>query len=429
MKRLRLTTRFAVDWMLVTYLANGAVRTLCYEILSRLRLGYFYILATDIVIYLPLFLMLFKDKALAKKMMHFVALYVGVGLFFLITLAIHPNYEEYYTRDVFGAVYAVFRPDTGALFGFLGIYLCKDFKQIKKVLLIAAYVLLIYGIYQVVIARSRGYWEAYSYQGEREQLDYNLGVGYSLMFCCIMFFNSFLSDRKRWYDLVLTLIAFILVLTEGSRGAIICFVVYVVLYCFFQIKNMSLAKKLLIGVLLIGAYVILANAWTDILSWVINILSGMNIESRTIEMLLNNTLTSDNGRERIAELAWSTIEQQGFFGNGAFGSRWVIAPSYYWGYPHSIFLEFVIDYGWMIGCILLAALAFVILRALFVADDDAVAVICILLAMNVKLFLSDSYWAYSFFWALLACVVLVGASVGRRYAKRRKRTLLRMMRR
>ena len=155
----------------------------------------------------------------------------------------------------------------------------------------------------------------------------------------------------------------------------------------------------------------------------------MNINSRTIEMLLNNTLMSDNGRVRIAELAWGVIDQQGFFGNGAFGSRWAIAPSYYWGYPHSIFLEFIIDYGWMFGCILLGVLAFAILRTLFVVDDEALCVFCVLLSMNAKLFLSDSYWSYQFFWVLLGCMALVGDGVGRRFIKRKRSVLQQMLRR
>ena len=428
MKKVYLTTSFAVSWTLVTYLASGAVRTMCSIVLSKLGFGSLYILATNVIIYTPLLCMLFADRKLARKVAHFAVLYFGIALFFLITLAIHPNYEEYYTRDVFGALYAVFRPDTGALFGFFVVYLCKDFKQLKRALLYAAYLLLLYGIYQFLMARRLGYWESYSYQGDMEQLNYNLSFGYSMIFCCNVFLDSFLNNRKRWYDLTLMVVSLVLVLMEGSRGSVLCLVVYVVLYCLLQIKSMSLPKKLLIVMLLIAAYAILASVWKDLLSWIVNLLSGMNIDSRTIEMLLNDTLLSDNGRDRIAELAWKTIDQQGFFGNGAFGARWAIAPSYYWGYPHSIFLEFIIDYGWMFGCILLGALVFAILRTLFVADDEALCVLCILLSMNAKLFLSDSYWSYQFFWALLGCMALVG-SFGCRGIKRKQNVLRRMMRR
>lgn len=428
MKKLRLTTSFAVGWMLVTYLVSGAVRTVCYTVLAKFGVSSLYILATNVVIYAPLFCMLFVDSRLRRKAIRFFVLYLGIALFFLITLAIHPNYLECYTRDIFGAIDAVFRPDTGALFGFLAVYLCKDFKQLRKFLLYAAYLTLLYSLYQLLMARRMGYWESYSYTGDTEHLNYNMDFGYSMIFCCIVFFDSFLSNRKHWYDLILTVLCFVLVLTEGSRGPMVCFVAYIVLYCLLRIKNMSLPKKLLIVALMIAAYVILANTWTDILSWIIKLLSGMNINSRTIDMLLNDTLMSDNGRNRIAELAWGVIDQQGFFGNGAYGSRWAIAPSYYWGYPHNIFLEFIIDYGWMLGCILLGALVFAILRTLFNADDETLCVLCVLLSMNAKLLLSDSYWAYQFFWALLGCMALVGSGVGRRFIKRKRSVLQRIVR-
>ena len=74
-------------------------------------------------------------------------------------------------------------------------------------------------------------------------------------------------------------------------------------------------------------------------------------------MLLNGEITDDHGRAEIARLSWDGIAKQGFFGMGPFGCRTIIAPYYNYGYPHNIFLEFILDYGWVLGILFLSILA------------------------------------------------------------------------
>ncbi|WP_347133817.1 hypothetical protein, partial [[Clostridium] symbiosum] len=79
----------------------------------------------------------------------------------------------------------------------------------------------------------------------------------------------------------------------------------------------------------------------------------------------------------------------------------------YWGYCHNIILELIIDFGWLFGIIIFLIICVRSIQVLIRAREEQAFVICILLAANAKLFLSDTFWGYPQFWMLIGYLFFV----------------------
>ena len=258
--------------------------------------------------------------------------------------------------------------------------------------------LLLYSIYQFLKAVSDGYWTVLNAAGESIEQSYNLGFGYTVIFCATVFLD-FYPGKKKTY-LLLGCISTVLALVGGSRGCVLCLLI-LEYSIFLKSFPLFLSIKILItaGAVLAG---ILFNAfYYDILSW----LSG--IDARTIQMFLSGDITSDNGRDAIYALAAGAVKTMPFLGYGAFGDRQFITPYYYWGYCHNIILELIIDFGWLFGIIIFLIICVRSIQVLIRAREEQAFVICILLAANAKLFLSDTFWGYPQFWMLIGYLFFV----------------------
>lgn len=394
----------AVTWFFVFYMASGLVRTLAYAVLSRVGMGRFYIYAAIAVIYFPLLLVmacqLFKRKRIQKNILLFLFIFCLIAAYFWATLMIHPNYSEYYSRTYFGAYEAVFRPDSGALFGLLAVLASKNTERLRHNFRCSIPPLLLYTIYQFYQYTVNGYWLIYDWTGEQVEQSYNLGFGYTAIFCATVLISFFGEERKLW-QISGAVAAVILALLGGSRGCLLSLAVFMAVFLVKKFEAFSFRRKLLMVIGIAATYLVLYNSYETIISAV------TGVDSRAIRMLLEGTFTSDNGRNDIYDLAWDAIDEMSFWGYGAFGDRPFIAPHYYWGYCHHIALEFIIDFGWMVGASLLVILTVYSLRAVFTAFGDQVMIIAVLLGANAKLFLSDSFWAYPQFWMFIGYIFFV----------------------
>lgn len=403
----------AITWFICLYFSNGLIRLAVRRVLAFAGLQSLYIIFTNLIIYIPLILMLilmFSKRKLDKSLWSFLIVTFTIISLFVLTLFFHPEYDRFFFRETYGIWDDVFRPDNGAVFGFLAVTASKNSKRLIENLKYASFLLLFYSSYQFVKAFSDGYWTSLNAAGEMIELSYNLSFGYTIIFCATIFFGLFIRERKKVY-LFLGCLSTVLALVGGSRGCILCLLVFGILYLYKEFSIVPMHKKLLIsaGFILLG---ILFNAfYYDILSE----LSG--IDARTIQMFLSGDITSDNGREVIYSLASEAIKNMPFLGYGAFGDRQFITPYYYWGYCHNIFLEMIIDFGWLLGIIVFLIIGIKSIQVLISARDEQAFVICILLSANAKLFLSDTFWGYPQFWMLIAYLFFVFKEERKKYTE------------
>ena len=415
--KLRLDYEEACTWFFVLYMVSGLVRTITYAVLAKVGMGSLYVYAAIAVIYLTMLVYvlwnLFKNGKIEKRIAIFLLMFLLIALYFWITLMINPNYGEYYSKPFFGAYEAVFRPDSGALFGLLAVLVSQNTGRLRHNLRYTMPPLLLYTVYQFYQYTVNGYWLIYDYTGEQVEQSYNLGFGYTAIFCAMVLISFFWEERKVW-QISGAVLAIILAILGGSRGCLLSFAVFIAILLVKKFEEFSFRKKLLIVVGIAVIYLALSNSYDAILSMF------TNVGSRTISMFLEGTFTSDNGRNNIYKLAWEAIAKMPFWGYGAYGDRFFIAPHYYWGYCHHIALEFIIDFGWMIGVALLALIALNCLRVLLKASGEQVMIVAVLFGANVKLFLSDSFWAYPEFWMLIGYVFFVMENIKKHRIMRRR---------
>lgn len=354
-----------------------------------------------------LFLSVLMNLKKTRYVLLFIGVFTAVSLYFGFTVMLHPEYMYYYCRETVGVWDELFSPVTGCIYGLLVIILCQKTECIWKGLKCCAWIDLAYYTIRVLIANKSGHWSGYDAAGNVIDTTYDLGVGYSIMFILVIFLCMY-SERKRIIYLIAAGYSLVLVLNNGSRGALIGLAlgISLLMICRDNTRKWGFKQKLLIVLLLI--MVVVAFGFLDqIVVWIGKTLNNMGFNSRTINAMLSSTLFDDNGRNRITERALIAIEEGGVFGLGAFGDRPYIAPYYWWGYSHNIVLEIICDFGIIFGIILLGMLLKNLIHILFAPKDkESKYVFIVMLSSCGKLFVSDTIWGYPQFWALLGFMVL-----------------------
>lgn len=397
-KSLKLSFDNVCTWITMAYMASGFVRTILGVILSKLRMGSMCVLVANIVIYFSLCVVLFFEVANNKYRRgigKFAVVFLLTALLFFITLIIHPSYEEYFTRPIFGVIDSVFRPDFGAIWGFFIIVVCCNSERLYKNIYLGVWCLAAYCVYQYVVFLMSGYWSVYNYLGELKEQTYSLDFSYSCCLCVCVFLINYFRER-RTKDIVMLIVTAIMMVMGGSRGALVCFAVFVVLYYFREFMLLSLKMKLAV----LAVVAVVAVAIYLLLPTVITVLS--KVDSRSIQSIVTGTFSMDNGREQIHALAEDAMSDMPFLGYGPFGDRPFIAPHYYWGYVHNLIYEMVIDFGWVVGITILLIILSRCVIVYMQSDDYDLAIISLLIGMNFKLFMSASFWASAEFWMLIA---------------------------
>ena len=159
-----------------------------------------------------------------------------------------------------------------------------------------------------------------------------------------LLFLVFYKPQKNilWHNILVALGLFVFVV-GGARGALVSFIICAMAY--FLVTKGHTARKLIISLIVaIGAiaFIIMRNEiFTLILPW----LTKMNINSRTIKMMISADILNSSGRDEIAEEVMKNIN---LFGHGMMGDRVVCSGVY----AHNIFLELICDFGIVVGFIL-----------------------------------------------------------------------------
>jgi O-antigen ligase len=138
-----------------------------------------------------------------------------------------------------------------------------------------------------------------------------------------------------------------------------------------------------------------------------DLMRRMDIQSRFIQKLLDGTLSEDSGRSEINRIAFDMIRNGGIFGYGFYGDRYVIGQTWHYGYPHNIFLEWLIEFGPLLGGVFCLLFMFNVVRmGIRVIDPTWTFLWILFISTNMKLIVSDSFWYYWPFWGLLSVLGL-----------------------
>lgn len=163
--------------------------------------------------------------------------------------------------------------------------------------------------------------------------------GYSMTFSYALLFPAFvLLSKERWYWKAVGVVLMLEMLAIGSRGAFLVATAYL-LYTIFG-RKISFSKIVIYGSLLFALFFLF---WNKIISLLVDLFNNLGIQSRTLALLIDNEIiTHDSGREEIAKSAWELIDKAPIFGSGVWADR-----QYIDAYCHNIFLELLVDFGYV----------------------------------------------------------------------------------
>lgn len=368
-----------------------------------LRLGTWSItiIFSVLLVYAFVVLALIISKKMQSKIIAFLGVFCICASIFVITYLLHPSYGTWFFHNAdYGVFNSVFYPTAG-MYAFLFVSMCEDPDDMRKGLKIVAYLMLIYGAYQLIPVIETGHWDNVSRTGAQvNQNSYSLGFGYRTVMCSIMFFDEFLETKKKRY-LALSIGSLVTVVMYGGRGSLMVFVIYLVLRYITSRGSKITSKDIIITVMVTLLALMYVTGVLDVLLSMFFNAVGLS-DVRTIDKLLNGEMFEDNARTIIWSMAIDLIKSGGLFGHGMYGDRMVIGRYYSWGYSHNIFLELMVSFG-IIGLLLCILLIWKII-SFFKKEPDSrwKKLFVIFLCLSCQLLVSDSFWYNSWFWGLLA---------------------------
>lgn len=228
---------------------------------------------------------------------------------------------------------------------------------------------------------------------------YSMSLSYYMLFPAIIYMDE-LFDKLSIKVVLLELVSLSIILVLGSRGPLLCIIMFVLLKL-IRLKLKISYKWLPLYLLGIASMVLLFLYRHPILEMINNFLLSFKIESRTISLFLSEGVFL-TGRDKIYENVITAIINNPYLGIGLAGDRIVSGAVY----SHNILLEIVSDFGIVLGVIIVVALIILILKALITKDKEKYNMFIIWASLGfVHLMVSNSYLIDFRFWIFLGLII------------------------
>lgn len=185
------------------------------------------------------------------------------------------------------------------------------------------------------------------------------------------------------FRLLIGMFGFFLLFIIGCRGALVSCAAVVVLYIFFFGK-FNIRTRITITVIAVIGLIALYVCFEDLMYEIQDVLIDIGFNSRTLEYILGNNFLNDSGRSNYYA---STLNNVSFFGSGFYGDRLLFHGSY----THNFVFEIIHCYGYLVGLIVLAAMALLVVCAIIKSDERCSLLLCVFLAGFFKLMFSSSF--------------------------------------
>jgi len=226
---------------------------------------------------------------------------------------------------------------------------------------------------------------------------YSMTLSYYMLLPAIIFMDQLL-EKLSLRMLLISLISIIVILSLGSRGAILCLIIFVM----FKIVRFKLTySKMLYNLITLSAIFIVFFYLDKILSYLESALLLFGIRSRSIHLLLGEEVYL-SGRDNIYERLLTEILDNPIIGIGLGADRRFVES----GYAHNFILEVLLNYGLLLGSLILVTVIILLFKGIFTKDDEKYNIITIWISLGfVHLMVSSSYLIDFKFWILLGILL------------------------
>ncbi|MBQ9861185.1 MAG: O-antigen ligase family protein [Clostridia bacterium] len=284
---------------------------------------------------------------------------------------------------------------------FIGV--CYDHERHKKLLflasLLAMLVMFVYQNYQMASGQTL--------------MEDNMDAAYKVLPSVMYLLYYAYTDKSKplWYWLVAVFGAGTLFI-YGTRGPILCVVVFIAIISLLNLKKMQTSWKKLLSVVVIAAVLVLVfsgDTMTNVAQFLSTQFGKRGFSTRIFDAYIEGEMIDDSGRTRLIALSLTAIGENPFFGYGLLGDRVLLGT-----YPHHVFLELWIQFGVLFGTIAIVAVMILPIKALYKQRQDHEALVFLLMLICttfVKLLLSSSYLVeWPFFFMIGICLAMIRKS-------------------
>ena len=168
-----------------------------------------------------------------------------------------------------------------------------------------------------------------------------------------------------------------IILIYGARGPIACIGISLVLFVLYKNRNISLAKRIVLLLVISLVVVVIITSFDNIIS----ILRRINPSSRTLYMIEQLNLFDSSGRSSIHEAILSEVNKNWLLPHGIYSDR-VFLATLYGGdyadyYSHNIGIELLYQFGGVLGVLAITWLVSYCIRAdilLNEIEDESTAI-------------------------------------------------------
>ena len=238
------------------------------------------------------------------------------------------------------------------------------------------------------------YAQSASYTGDVDTSEYNMELAYSILPHVLM-----VSWRALKSFVILNiapmLLGLMLLLSFGTRGPVICAIVFIAIYLLF-IRPSKYQKTMRIITVACAVY---AMSFLDQFMTFMQLMTfQLGMSTRIFE------LEDSSGRDYIRETLLRELSiDNSLFGHGVLGSY-----PYVNTYPHNIVLEFLFSFGWVWGIAILFCIVYIIAKMLINTHQCEINVtfgIILVIASILKLCFSSTFVDDALFFMLLGYCV------------------------
>lgn len=230
----------------------------------------------------------------------------------------------------------------------------------------------------------------------------DMSSAYNLLpHACLSFY--FLMSNFKLRRLLLFLVAAICLVLMGTRGAVLCLLVFMVVTIIATIRTQK--PLVILAMIMLCLFLLLFGSLTDLLiQWAYIIADKFGLSTRIFDKMLSGNITASTGRIAIRQRIFYYLREYNLVGLGIYGDLYISEGMY----AHNLALELWAHFGYYIGSIIfIAFLVFIcsgVVYCIKIKDENAQIIMFLLLCCCVKLLMSSSYLREPFLWVMLGYV-------------------------
>lgn len=343
----------------------------------------------------------------------FIIIIVSALLFFF-TYWLYPEYRRaMISMPSWNIWKSVFTFSSG-IFACLFFQMFDDPNKLRKYLKYSGYFLFIWSAFRIRTAITRGGFLRSMENGLLSTNTYDMALGYRLLFVSLIFAIEFQKEKKiiRYLYATISISAFIAMTIYGSRTAVLSFFVFWILKVLFCHEASTPKKRIVNIIFILVAFFTIYEVITNeaILLYFYNVISRMGASSRILNTLISGNIALDKGRSIMWSNALQMILEHPIIGNGIYSDR-----NEFGIYCHQFVLELFLDFGIIIGTIIIIIFAWSTIKILLKCQNQEWKLMFILFfsMIIIRLNFSSSFWSDTNFWACL----IIGSKALRETAK------------